>query len=189
MRERTSVSERSFEVGAGYIPSSRMVFPSYMRNRLKYFFWRLYAPLHPFVRDGALALGIVRHSGRQEFLLGYIAPELDVRAFVAHCVERGYGNHLIAWREEGELVSLRRVCGFQYQYHLRIYEDGDVRGHYELTPECHPIRHIKGIGIEDRRHEFYEDIGDWLVGKRSSATSHEPLGRAHVAVRSEQQLA
>ncbi len=163
-----------------------MVFPSYLHDRLKYFFWRLYTPLHPFIRDAALALGIVRHSGRQEFLLGYIAPGLDVRAFVAHCVERGYGNHFIAWREEGELVSLRRVRGFQYQYHLRIYEDGDVRGHYELTPECHPVRHIKGIGIEDRRHEFYEDIGDWLVGKRSSATSREPLMETRGAARAEQ---
>lgn len=144
-----------------HLPPSQMVFPARTHDRLKYLFWRMYSPAHPILRDAALALGLIRHVGRNDFLIGHVSPGQTTHEFISDCVKKGYKKHLIAWREEGELVSLRRVCGFQYQYHLRVFEDGEVRGHYEFTPECHPFLHLKGVGIEDRRDVFYAD----MIGK------------------------
>ena len=140
-----------------------MVYPRELKHQIKYIFWRLYTPFHPLVRDTALALGIVHHEGRQDYLLGTIAPGLTVREFITHCIDQGYGNHFIAWHDTGELVSLRYVENFVYQYHLRVFENGEVRGHYEYTPECYPRRHMKGVNQEDRRDVFYAHLGERLV--------------------------
>ncbi|RJQ35165.1 hypothetical protein C4568_01600 [Candidatus Parcubacteria bacterium] len=151
------------------LPSSQMVYPRQLHHRIKYLFWRVYTPYHPFLRDTALALGIVKHEGRQNFLLGHITPEA-IPEFIARCVERGYGNHFVAWNDDGQLASLRIVEDFERQYHLRIFEDGEVRGHYEYTPECYPILHLREIGLEDRRHIFNEHIGDLITPVADSGT-------------------
>jgi hypothetical protein len=140
-----------------------MVYPESFVNRVKYVFWRLYTPLHPFFRDTLTQLGLLKHVGRQNFLLGKIAPHLTVEEFVSHLVSKGYGNHFVAWKDEGEIVSLRYVKDFKYQYHLRVFKDGEVRAHYEYTPECNPILHIKERNMEPRREEFLEILGGMIV--------------------------
>lgn len=145
------------------LPSSRMVFPSSPKDRLKYFFWRLYTPYHPFVRDAALALRIARHRGRQDYLLGTVAPHLTIKEFISSLIAQGFGNHFVAWKDEDEVVSLRYVKDFAYQYHLRVFKDGEVRAHYEYTPECYPLSHLKGRHMQARREEFLVFLGDTIV--------------------------
>lgn len=145
------------------LPYSRLVCSTSFKDRMKYVFWWLYTPFHPFARDVLIYLGILRHSSRQDYLIGTLAPGQSVREFVSFLITQGYGNHFIAWRDDGELLSLRYLDGFERQYHLRIFEDGEVRGHYEFTPESYPIRHFKAIGQEDRRDEFLRLLGDRII--------------------------
>lgn len=145
------------------LPRSRMIFPKPFRDRLKYVFWSLYTPIHPHVRDAALSLRIVKHAGRQDFLLGKIAPGQTFKEFISFLVSKGFANHFIAWKDDGEIVSLRRLHNFAFQYHLRIFRDGEVRGHFEYTPESRPMLHIKAICQENRREEFLRILGDRIV--------------------------
>ncbi len=145
------------------LPYSAMIYPRSLRDRAKYVFWRVYTPYHPFVRDTALALGVVRHEGRQHFLLGKVAPHISIQEFVERLVAQGFGNHFVAWEDEGELVSLRYVEDFKCQYHLRVFKDGEVRAHYEYTPECYPILHLREVGIEARRDDFLRMLGDTIM--------------------------
>ena len=145
------------------LPYSHIVYPESTVNKIKYFFWRLYTPLHSPLRNTLMHLGILRHSTRQNFLLGKIAPDQTVQDFVSFLIERGYGNHFVAWRDKGELLSLRRLDGFECQYHLRVFEDGEVRGHYEYTPECYPLWHFRAVDQEDRRGEFLDLLGDKII--------------------------
>ena len=145
------------------LPASRITFPHSFQDRLKYLFWRFYTPFHPFFRDAFLAFGILKHSGRQHFLLGTIAPHTSIRELGLYLLKRGYGNHFIAWNDDGEVVGLRLVKNFKYQYHLRIFEDGEVRGHYEYTPEGHPFLHFKDVGMEERREEFLGLLDGWIA--------------------------
>jgi hypothetical protein len=55
------------------------------------------------------------------------------------------------------------LVDFKHQYHLRVFKDGEVRGHYEYTPECHPIWHLQKVGQEPRREELLGFLGDWIV--------------------------
>lgn len=146
------------------LPHSRMAYPEKLLDRIKYWFWRLYTPIHPYVRDMCLLLGLVRHEGRQDFLIGMLDPSRSIREFVSYLVEQqGFGNHFIAWKDTDELVSLRRTEGFEYQHHVRIFTDGEVRCHYEYTPEYRPIRHLIQIGFKQPATELKAVIDDWVV--------------------------
>lgn len=157
-------TDQALRSWAQRLPASRMVYPETLWKQMKYIFWHLYTPLHPFVRDTLVGVGLVRHTvSRQDVLLGTIAPGESVRTLVQYLLENGYANHFIAWKDEGEIVSFRRVVGFEWQYHIRIFEDGEVRGHYEYTPECYPIRHMREIGWEARSNHFLDLLGDRIV--------------------------
>jgi hypothetical protein len=123
---------------------------------------RVWAGLHSFVRDILVTLRIVRHLKRDEFHIGYIHEHRTCAQFIAYLESIGFGNHFIAWKETGQLASLRILDGFEYQYHVRVFASGEVRAHYETTPEFHPILHAKEIGFEDRREDFTRFFGDWI---------------------------
>ena len=148
-----------------------MVYPDAITHRIKYYFWYYYTPYHPTVRDSVIALSIVKNRGRQPFLLGTVAPHLSIEEFVAFLVENGYAYHRVAWEDDGEVVSLRRVKDFEFQYHLRIFEDREVRGHYEYTPECYPLWHLWDVGREDRREEFLALLGERIIPHTSDDQS------------------
>src|SRR5690242_9129247 len=114
------------------VPVSRLPYPKGIGKEIKYWFWQAMRPLHPFVRDILLRVGVIRHAGRQDYVLGTIAPGRTLKDFLAYLQGLGFGNHFIAWVDNEELIGLRRLDGFERQYHLRIFADGEVRGHYEF---------------------------------------------------------
>src|SRR3989344_3369309 len=124
--------------------------------------WRIITPAFPYARDSLVKLGILHHEGRQRYLLGWISRGRTIEGLIEHLARKGFANHFVAWVDTDESVSLRKLTNFHWQYHLRVYTDGEIRGHYELTPEAHPIAHFKEIGMEPRREEFLEFLGDWL---------------------------
>lgn len=149
-----------------------MVYPSALHDQFKYWFWVIYARFYPFIRNVSYRLGIGEffinlfepgHTGRQDFLIGTLHPSRSARDLVFFLVEKGFGNHFVAWKDAGELVSLRQTAGFEHQYHLRIFKDGEIRCHYEYTPECHPFLHMTRACFEDRTPEFKNLLQNWIV--------------------------
>jgi hypothetical protein len=151
------------------LPRSKMRYPTRLRDRAKYVFWRTYTPFHPLLRGTARVLGVdtdtfvETEEGRQNFPLGHIAPNGTLKEFVDHLVSQGFANHFVAWKDADEVVSLRRVENFTHQYHIRIFKDGEIRGHYEYTPECYPFLHLKAHGQEHRPEEFKKLFGNFVT--------------------------
>jgi len=160
MESKSSVCSKLLRV---QIPHARMKYPDSSLNKIKYIFWYVYTPFHPIGRNALLKLHFLRHEEIQPFLIGKIDIEKSLEAVVDLLLKEGYGNHFVAWEDNGELLSLRRVEDFIHQYHIRIFENGEVRGHYEYTPECHPVRHMKKVGMENRRDDFLKIIGKYIV--------------------------
>lgn len=159
------------------LPRSEMEYPTRLFDRVKYWFWVVYSRFYPVIRGVAYRLGIGNffinlfengHKGRQAFLMGTLAPSRSARDLAFFLVEKGYGNHFVAWKDSGELVSLRQTVGFEHQYHLRIFKDGEVRCHFEYTPECHPFLHMIQVGFEDRGTEFRNLLKEWVIPPQSS---------------------
>ena len=147
------------------IPDSVLPYPKGLWNRIKYVFWRAITPGYETGLDLLVKLRILRHDFRQDFLFGKIAEGRNVEQFVQYLHTKGLNNHFIAWKDAGQMISLRKLEGFEWQYHVRIFDDGEVRGHYEYTPEAHPYLHSKEIGMQERRAEFLDLFGDWVVSK------------------------
>jgi hypothetical protein len=145
------------------IPDSVLPYPQGLWNRLKYRFWKAFYPYHNKARDFLLFVGLLKHEGRQNYSFGVLSQGGSMVDFLKYLETKQFGNHFIAWEDDDEVVSLRRLDGFEHQYHVRVFKDGEVRGHYEFTPECYPIKHFLAIGQEERRADFLNFFGDWVV--------------------------
>lgn len=124
-------------------------------DKAQFAIWKIIAPIFPHLRDFLLKLKLIRHqSGRQKYPLGWLPKGLNPQRIEAFLAKHNFKKHAIAWVDEGEVLGLRRLESFRYQYHLRVFEDGEVRGHFEVTPEHKPIHHLKEKGMERRREVF-----------------------------------
>lgn len=148
-------------------------------ERFRQWIWKLVFPFFPYVRDGLLKLGIVRHGIRQFYHVGWLRPGRTPRELEEHLRRYGFDEDRIAWVDPGEIVDLRRRVNFEYQYHLRLFEDGELRGHYELTPEYKPIAHLNERDFSDRRGAFLEFLGDWAVTEKPVHQSPALLLQRH----------
>ncbi len=151
--------------------------PNTRIDRLKYFIWRTYAPMHPNVLNVLLACRLIRHSGRQPFLLGHIAPGISSQSFIEKIKAMGYHNHFLAWRDDDEVVGLRLSDGFTHQYHLRVFTDGEVRGHYEYAPEAYPIAHLASVHFRDEREFFLRQLQEYII------PAYEPVKKDESALK------
>lgn len=144
------------------LPVSKMVYPNGLFDRIKYFIFLIYSPMHGFWRDLLLKLHIIYHHGRQDYLFGTLKKEKGVDDFIRYLTSHGFGNHFVAWRDDDEIASLRMTDGFKKQYHLRIFNDGEIRGHYEFTPEAHPIKHLNEVHMREGRDVFMKVLDGWI---------------------------
>lgn len=149
------------------IPHARIHYPDGFSYKTKYFFWKLYRPFHPFLRDLGIWLRVVRHTvSRQPFLLGTVDLVTGFKPLLDHLLSLGFAAQSVAWKDDGEIASLSLPESFVFQYHIRVFDDGEVRAHYEHTPEAHPIRHMLEIEMKPAYEEFRRMIGDritWIV--------------------------
>lgn len=116
-----------------------------------------------------LKLGIIKHEGRQKYHIGWLAGGKtleDLKEYLHR--EWGFGNHFVAWVDEGQVLSWRKLDGFKYQYHLRVFKDGEIRGHYEVTPEAHPLDHFLEKGESHRNKEFIEFLGGFVTKEKTN---------------------
>ncbi len=116
---------------------------------VKKIFWRVFEPFFPTFRDAWVALGFISHNVRQPYLYGTIKPGLNRQDLKKHLSTAGFDNDYLAWIDPDEILNMRKVVNGDYQYHVRLFIDGEVRAHYEFTPESHPFKHLYDVGLTD----------------------------------------
>lgn len=132
-------------------------------ERLQQAVWHLIYPLFPYFQK---SVNFLHGKKRQQYYLGWLAAGKTITDLKTHLTSQGFGNHFIAWIDPGQVLSWRRLESFTHQYHIRVFADGEIRGHYELTPEAHPIKHFKEVGEEARTEEFKKFLGEFLTTER-----------------------
>ena len=112
--------------------------------------------------------GLVWHKrGRQKYHLAWLAPGKTLEGLKHHLhKEWGFGNHFIAWVDEDQVLSWRKLTDFQDQYHLRVYSDGEICGHFEFTPEAHPLEHLEERGEKEAKEDFLKFLGEFAVEEK-----------------------
>ncbi len=132
-----------------------------MKNRFWHFIYRFF----PWFQQHLLKWHIIWHDKtRQKYHLGYLAPGQTLEQLEKHLHKKwGFGNHFIAWTDTGQVLSWRKLVDFSHQYHLRVFKDGEIRGHYEYTPEDKPIDHLKGKNATPHFDDFAKFLGNYVV--------------------------
>ena len=137
-------------------------------DRTKQKTWRFIYKFFPTVQKHLLKWHIVWHQKeRQQYHIGWLAPHKTLEELKKHLHSKwGFGNHFVAWTDSGQVLSWRKLENFKDQYHLRVFEDGEIRGHHEFTPEAHPIDHFSEKGEQSRKQDFLKFLGEFVTQKK-----------------------
>lgn len=138
-------------------------------RKIKKNFWKFLAPHWGPIRDFLLKIGIIWHEpGRQRFHLGWLREDKTPDEFMHHLQDIGFHNHSLAWVDEDEYFGLRRDSeeNEDFQFHVRLFNDREVRGHYEYKTEAIWYKHFWEIGMESRKDDFIKFVGDWLTSEK-----------------------
>ncbi|MCX6757387.1 MAG: hypothetical protein NTZ44_00685 [Candidatus Nomurabacteria bacterium] len=137
-------------------------------DKIKQKFWRWIYSFFPSLQKWLLKTHLIWHEkGRQKYHIGWLAHGRTLEELKKHLHQKwGFGNHFVAWTDDGQVLSWRKLLDFQDQYHLRVFSDGEIRGHYELTPEAHPIAHFEEKGETHCQKEFVKFLGDFVTDKK-----------------------
>jgi hypothetical protein len=135
-----------------------------IKQKIWNFIYTFFLPARKFL----LKIGVIWHKkGRQRYHIGWLAPGKTLEGLKKHLHEKwGFGNHFIAWIDEDQVLSWRKLTDFEDQYHLRVYKDGEICGHFEFTPEAHPLEHMKEVGEKNANADFLKFLGEFVTTKK-----------------------
>jgi hypothetical protein len=140
-----------------------------MSKHLKTFkqiIWAPVKPIYPFFRNLAIKLRLVKvPDGRQHFHIGYLKSDVDHKKLALHLEKYDFKHQWMAFIDPDEVLGMRKLHDhdYRFQYHVRVFADGEIRGHYEKTPEDFPFDHLNEIGFEDRYEDFVQFLGEHVT--------------------------
>ncbi len=120
------------------------------------FFWRFIYKTYPPCLRILERLGM--HAKRQNFVQGFLINSVSIDDVKQFLLNTGFEEVILAWKDSQEVLSMRKIDAQIFQYHLRIYADKEVRGHYEFSPEGKPWGHI----LEKKFEPTYSYFGHLL---------------------------
>jgi hypothetical protein len=141
-----------------------MTFFDKIKQKTWDFMYSFFLPIRKFL----LKNGLIWHKkGRQKYHIGWLAPGKTLEDLKKHLYTKwGFGNHFIAWIDDNQVLSWRKLTDFEDQYHLRVYKDGEICGHFEFTPEAHPLEHLEEKGEQNKKEDFLKFLGDFVVQEK-----------------------
>lgn len=133
------------------------------RTLRQFLFFLFVRPMFPFLQWVGRASGLFVRAKtvegphlRQPYLLGQLQNDTPPEALQEHLEKEGFCVERIAYTDPGQILSMRRLCDAykDRQYHVRVFDDGEVRGHYEYTPEDRPWSHMQEALFEPKTEVF-----------------------------------
>jgi len=112
------------------------------------------------------ALFFEAHSGRQHFHVGWLADEYNKSDLQRFLKKNGFESIPYSWIDTDEVLGMRKWIKDKYQYHLRLYKDGELAGHYEYAPEFKPIKHLYERYFRSKKRYFKILLKDFLGKKK-----------------------
>ena len=137
-------------------------------QKIKKNIWKRLYFIFPWMQTHFLKWHLAWHEkGRQPYHIGWLAPGKTLQELEKHLHDEwGFGNHFVAWKDNGQVLSWRKLESFDDQYHIRVFKDGEIRGHHEYTPESRPFEHFGEINEQARIEEFRKFLGSYIVQKK-----------------------
>jgi len=127
------------------------------------FIWRVNYTIYPYLRDLILFTKVWKHTGRQNFRIGFVKKGVkknDIKKILGF---NGFETSICSWIDDGEVLSMRKRTKRGRQYHVRFFSDGEIRGHYEYSPEGAPVFHLLSRFMRSGRRYFCKILKKVLV--------------------------
>lgn len=105
---------------------------------------------------------LMLHHGRQNWLIGHLSKKYSHDHLKKFLIKNGFEDAILAWRDTGELLSMRKIDKKTFQYHIRLFADGEIRVHYEYSSEGSPFGHISEKAFRPCEKYFRKLLGDLL---------------------------
>lgn len=134
-------------------------------KKIKNRFWTFINNNFSKIENLVFGLGILKKDkGRQPYHVAWLAPgkSLEDLKFYLH-TEWGFGDHFVSFNDKGEVLNWRKLLEGEKQYHVRVYKDGEIRGHLEYMPEYRPMDHLEARGETEAKEEFLKFLGEYAV--------------------------
>lgn len=141
------------------------------RTFAQFFFLLFVRPIFPCIQWVGRITGIAKEAKtvegphrRQPYRIGYIQDAVDKKKIATHLTLNGFFIERMAYPDPGQILSMRRLDTIHpdQQYHIRVFSDGEVRGHLEYTPEDRPLAHMEEKLFVERNDLFRVWIGPLL---------------------------
>lgn len=129
-------------------------------NKYKTNFWKFIYFIMPKIT--ALVQFTGWHSFRQRYVIGFLKKDMSPELLMSHLFQKGYSKAYMAWKDSGEVFSVRNIVRDKFQYHIRIFKDGEIRGHYEYTAEAKPLAHLNEEVFLDTKEYFNNLLFEFL---------------------------
>ncbi len=142
-----------------------------MLEKIKQLAWKIFEPIFPSVRDLWVHLDFIKHNSRQPYLIGRLKSNLNEKDLRQKLATAGFTNDYLAWIDPDEILNMRKIVNTIYQYHVRLFWDGEIRGHYEYTAESHPFKHLYDKGMTDGRDYLGPLLQDLLEPEEAKSNS------------------
>jgi hypothetical protein len=118
--------------------------------------WKIIYFIYPPILRILEKLGF--HKGRQLYLIGILDKnKISPKNFEEYLKDLGYEKAILAWKDDGEIFSLRKINNYNFQYHIRLFDNDEIRCHYEYSSEANPIKHVMET-IFNPETEYFESI-------------------------------
>lgn len=102
------------------------------------------------------------HRFRQNYLVGFLRKDKSPEELIRYLNKRGYNRARLAWKDKGEVFGVRRIIRHNFQYHIRFFNDREIRGHYEYTAEANPLGHLYEVVFTDPVDYFEHLLHEYL---------------------------
>ena len=99
------------------------------------FFWKIIYIVYPPILRVLEKIKI--HNQRQPYLIGCLCDDKNYSNLKDYLKEQGFEDAILAWRDPCEILGMRKTKG-KFQYHIRLFEDREMRCHYEYSSEGNP---------------------------------------------------
>lgn len=133
-------------------------------QKIKQKIWSILYRVFPWAEHHLLSF---HQKQRQKFHLGWIHPSKSLADLKNHLSNKWqFGNHFVAWEDSSQVLSWRKLVSFDKQYHIRVYDDGEIRGHFEYTPESAPLKHFFEEDETAGREGFMKFLDGYMVDKK-----------------------
>ena len=86
-------------------------------QNIKRIIWKGLYPIFPWLQKHFLKWHLVWHEkGRQPYRIGWLAPGKTLEELEKHLHDKwGFGNHFVAWSDNGQILSWRKLESFDFQ--------------------------------------------------------------------------